>query len=169
MGHSVLLAMMLLTILGFLSQPTALEMIPYGTRSKCYRVVSKVVQTLANTAFCKTGPLGEVHVCARNIDDANARVLKMETEVRGLNQATCNLESQNVCKSLGFTQGGCPNAPQRCKMPFKNECSEDADCKAPVSICCQTCEEDIAALNCVGLTERLKDAYCQVSFMTHVF
>lgn len=158
----MLLALMLSCLVGTFADPS----VPYGVRSKCYKVFSKVTQGLATSAFCKIGPLSEVHVCAMNIDDANFRVRTMESEIRALNSAVCNKQSQDFCKSLGFTLGACPAAPYRCKMPFKNECEEDADCKVPVNVCCATCEEEAAALKCEGFTEKLKDAYCQVAFVS---
>jgi hypothetical protein len=168
MGHSAHFSMMFVIMLGVLSGAFGNPLVPYGLRSKCYRVFSKVTQTLSSTAFCKIGPTSEVNVCALNIDDANTRVRAMEIEIRALNQASCNKESQNFCKILGFSQGACPAAPYRCKTPFKNECVEDADCKVPVNVCCATCEEESDAFKCEGFTEKLKDAYCQVVFFCRV-
>lgn len=165
MGYSAQFAVMIVILLGVLSRTIANPSVPYGLRSKCYRVYSKAAQTLSNTAFCKFGPPSEVNVCALNIDDANARVRAIEIEIRALNQASCNKESQDFCKKLGFSQGACPSAPYRCKMPFKNECLEDADCKVPVQVCCATCEAESEAFKCNGFTEKLKDAYCQVWFL----
>jgi hypothetical protein len=164
MGFSAQFTMILVIMLGILSGTVANPSVPYGLRSKCYRVFSKVSQSLSNTAFCKFGTPSEVRVCALNIDDANARVRAMEIEIRALNLASCNKESQDFCKKLGFSEGACPAAPYRCKLPFKNECLEDADCKVPVQICCATCEEESDAFKCDGFTEKLKDAYCQVRF-----
>jgi hypothetical protein len=163
MGYSAQIAIMLVIFLmdfplGTVTNPTA----PYGMRSKCYRIVSKLTQSLSNTAFCKSGPPSEVSICAMNIDDANDRVRAVEIEIRALNQAICNKQSVDFCKTLGFSKGACPAAETRCKMPWKNECLEDADCKVPSQVCCSTCEEDSEALRCEGFTEKLKDAYCQV-------
>ncbi len=153
-------------MLSFLPGTFADPSVPYGVRSKCYKVFSKITQGLSSSSFCKIGPPSEVHVCAMNIDDANFRVRAMETEVRALNAAVCSKQSQDFCKSLGFTLGACPSAANRCKWPFKNECEEDADCKVPLKVCCATCEEETGALRCEGLTEKLKDAYCQVVFVS---
>jgi hypothetical protein len=164
MGHSAQVIMIFMIMLGVLSGTNSNPSVPYGLRSKCYRVFSKAAQSLSSTAFCKIGTPSEVQVCAMNIDDANARVRAIEIEIRGLNLASCNKESQDFCKKLGFSEGACPAAPYRCKMPFKNECLEDADCKVPLQVCCATCEEESAAFQCDGFTEKLKDAYCQVGF-----
>jgi len=168
MGYSAQIAIMLVIhmmhfLLGTAANPTA----PYGMRSKCYRIVSKISQSLSNTAFCKSGTPSEVHVCAMNIDDANDRVRALEIENRGLNQAVCNKESIDFCKTLGFSKGACPAAETRCKMSWKNECLEDADCKVPLQVCCSTCEEESELLGCEGFTEKLKDVYCQVCLISN--
>jgi hypothetical protein len=164
MGYSAQFALMfVLLLIILLGIENADSSVPYGVRSKCYKVISKVTQTMASSAFCRIGPPSEVTVCALNIDDANSRVRAMESEVRALNQAVCNKQSQDFCKSLGFgLTGACPAALYRCKTPFKNECVEDADCKVPLNVCCETCEEESASLKCEGFTGRLIDAYCQV-------
>ena len=166
MSHASHFAMMLVFMLNFLLGTIANPSAPYGTRSKCYKVVSRVTQGLANSAFCKNGPPSEFRVCAMNIDDANSRARAIETEIRGLNTAVCNKQTQDFCKSLGFSSGACPNAAYRCSSPFKNECTEDADCKVPLYVCCATCEAETSALRCEGFTEKLIDAYCQVIFIS---
>jgi len=163
MGKSARLALLILVV-SFLIDGNAGQIVPYGVRSKCYKVVAKAAKGSSANSFCSGEAPSEVNVCARNIDDANSRVSAAELEVRSLNAAYCNKQSQEFCKSLGMTQGVCPPTGVRCNMPFRNECIEDADCKAPVYVCCATCEAEAAAFQCEGLTPRLIDALCQVSF-----
>ena len=68
MGYSAQIAILLVIcmldfFLGTVANPTA----PYGLRSKCYKIVSKITEVLAKTAFCKSGPPSELRVCAINV------------------------------------------------------------------------------------------------------
>ena len=162
MGTSAQLAVTLIFILSVLIGNSAGQIVPYGVRSKCYKVIPKAAK-VANS-FCTGEVPTEVFVCARNIDDANSRVLAAETEIRALNAAYCKRQSEDFCKSLGMSAGICPATGLRCKMPFHNECTEDADCKSPVFVCCATCEMETAAFQCEGMTPKLIDALCQVGF-----